>query len=73
MRPGIWQILLIVLIVLVVFGAGKLPQVMKSLGEGIRGFKKALKEDDPKPPAAPPPAPGKSDSPGPADNDRSTH
>ena len=46
MSIGIWQILLILIVVLVLFGAGRLPRVMKDLGEGIRGFKKGLNEDD---------------------------
>ena len=35
------EILLIVLIILIVFGAGKLPQVASDLGKGIREFRKA--------------------------------
>ncbi|GAB5548831.1 MAG: twin-arginine translocase TatA/TatE family subunit [Sandaracinaceae bacterium] len=42
-----WQELLIVLlIVLVVFGAGRLPQIGEGLGKGIRNLKRALKSDD---------------------------
>jgi sec-independent protein translocase protein TatA len=37
---------LIFLIVLVVFGAGKLPQLGKGIGEGIRNFRSALKGDE---------------------------
>jgi sec-independent protein translocase protein TatA len=37
---------LLVLIVLVVFGVGKLPQVMGDLGKGIRSFKAGLKEEN---------------------------
>lgn len=39
---------LLVLIVLVVFGVGKLPQVMGDLGKGIRAFKDGIKEEDTK-------------------------
>ena len=46
MTPGIWQILLIVLVVLLIFGAGKLPNVMGDLAKGVRNFKKGL-EDEP--------------------------
>ncbi len=40
--PLPWQIVLILLVVLVIFGASKLPEFGKGLGEGIRNFKKAL-------------------------------
>jgi sec-independent protein translocase protein TatA len=49
MSVGIWQLLLIFLIILLLFGAGRLPQVMKDLGQGIKNFKKELhneKKDD---------------------------
>ncbi len=41
MRLGWPEALLILLIVLIVFGVGKLPQVGESLGKGIRAFRKA--------------------------------
>lgn len=46
MTPGIWQIGLIVLIVLLLFGAGKLPSVMGDLAKGVRNFKQGLNEAD---------------------------
>jgi sec-independent protein translocase protein TatA len=47
------ELLVILLIVFVLFGANKLPQLGKGLGEGIRSFKKSISgEDDDKP--APP-------------------
>jgi sec-independent protein translocase protein TatA len=46
MSLGIWQILLIVLLVLLLFGAGKLPAVMGDLAKGVKNFKKGLDEDD---------------------------
>jgi len=39
-RMGPWEIGLIVLIILIIFGVGKLPQVGGALGKGIRAFKK---------------------------------
>ncbi|AIK95778.1 twin-arginine translocase TatA/TatE family subunit [Candidatus Odyssella acanthamoebae] len=36
----------LVLIVLVVFGVGKLPQVMGDLGKGIRAFKDGIKDEE---------------------------
>jgi len=37
---GPWEIALIVVIILIVFGVGKLPQVGGAIGKGIRAFKK---------------------------------
>ncbi len=56
MFEGLFQpahLLVIFLIALVVFGPKKLPELGKGLGEAIRGFKKALSEDDKKPIAEP--------------------
>ena len=39
--PGPPELFLIVLVVLIIFGAGKLPEVGKALGKGIREFKAA--------------------------------
>jgi sec-independent protein translocase protein TatA len=46
MSPGFWQILLVVVVALVLFGPKRLPNLGKSMGEAIRGFKKGLTEDD---------------------------
>ena len=46
LRPGPLEIGLILVIVLIVFGAGKLPQVGEAFGKGIRAFKKGTKGDD---------------------------
>lgn len=40
------HIALLVLVVLIVFGVGKLPQVMGDLGRGIRAFKDGIKETE---------------------------
>ncbi len=37
--PGVPELLLILLLVLVIFGAGKLPSVFRSLGEGLKSFR----------------------------------
>jgi sec-independent protein translocase protein TatA len=39
---GIWELLLILAIVIVLFGAGKLPQLGSALGQSIRNFKKGF-------------------------------
>lgn len=44
--PGFQELLIIFLIVLVIFGASKLPQLGRGLGEGIKNFKKGLKDDE---------------------------
>ena len=37
---GVWEILLILVIILIVFGVGKLPQVGNAIGKGLRAFKR---------------------------------
>ncbi len=37
---GIWEIVLILVIILIVFGVGKLPQVGSAIGKGLRAFKR---------------------------------
>ena len=45
-----WQELLIIFVILLLlFGATRLPALSKSLGQSIRGFRQALKEDEPGP------------------------
>ncbi len=43
---GLPELLVIFIIILVLFGPGKLPDVGKAIGEALRGFKKALNEPD---------------------------
>ncbi len=43
---GPWQIVLIVVIVLLLFGGRKIPELMRGLGQGIKEFKKATKKDN---------------------------
>lgn len=42
----IWELVLILALVLIFFGAGKLPKVMKDVGKSIRGLKDGMKEDE---------------------------
>ncbi|MBN2082453.1 twin-arginine translocase TatA/TatE family subunit [bacterium] len=44
---GTQEIILIALVVALLFGATRIPQLMKNLGVGIREFKSAIKEGDP--------------------------
>lgn len=41
---GTSELMIILVLVLIIFGAGKLPQVGKSLGEGLRNFKDGMKD-----------------------------
>ena len=43
---GIWQLVLIFAIILILFGAGKIPTIMKDLGSGLRAFKKGIDGDE---------------------------
>ena len=43
---GPWQVVLIVLVVLILFGGKKIPELMKGLGKGMKEFKDATKEID---------------------------
>ncbi len=48
MQLGPLELGLILVIVLLIFGAGKLPEVFRSMGEGIREFREAASTDDSK-------------------------
>jgi sec-independent protein translocase protein TatA len=64
---GGWEMVLILAVVLVIFGAKKLPELAKGLGQGIKEFKKATREvsdevtaameETPPPPKRLPPSP----------------
>lgn len=58
--PGFWEIAIIVGLILLLFGASRLPKLGKGLGQGFRSFKTGLKGDQADQPgkqAAPQPAP----------------
>ena len=46
MRLGLPELLIILLIVLLIFGANRIPDLMGGLGKGIKNFKDATREDD---------------------------
>ncbi len=63
---GWMELMLILIIVLIIFGAGKIPQLGEGLGKAIKGFKKSVAEadaldvtpnDEPEGTTAPPPPP----------------
>ena len=49
MGLGFKEILIIALIIIVLFGAKKIPELMRGVGSGIKEFKDAVKEEDKKP------------------------
>ncbi|MGI9385985.1 MAG: twin-arginine translocase TatA/TatE family subunit [Methyloligellaceae bacterium] len=46
MYPGIWQILLIVVILVLLFGRGKISELMGDVAKGIKSFKKGISEEE---------------------------
>lgn len=48
MRAGIWEIIIIVLLVLILFGSAKIPAMAKNIANGIKTFKTEIKTDDKK-------------------------
>ena len=59
-RVGPWEIALILVIILIIFGVGRLPQVGGAIGKGIRAFKKGQVGDDTEEEEIKKPAPRKS-------------
>jgi sec-independent protein translocase protein TatA len=52
--PSMPELLIVLAIVVLLFGAKKIPDLAKGVGKGIKDFKKAVKEDDDEIEAAPP-------------------
>ena len=46
--PGPWEIILVVLVVLLLFGGRKIPELMRGLGKGVKEFKEGIAEDEKK-------------------------
>jgi sec-independent protein translocase protein TatA len=42
---GAWEIIVIVLVVLIFFGGRKIPELMKGVGQGVKEFKKAVRDE----------------------------
>ena len=49
MAPGPLQILIVILLILLVFGASRVPFIAENLAKGINSFKKGLKDEAPGP------------------------
>ena len=50
-----WHIMIVAIVIIVLFGGRKIPELMRGMGEGVRGFKEGMSGVN-QPPAAPPPA-----------------
>ncbi|HAU29360.1 MAG TPA: twin-arginine translocase TatA/TatE family subunit [Rhodospirillaceae bacterium] len=46
MGLGFSELMIVLVIVLILFGAGKLPKVMSEMGRGVKGFREGMKEGD---------------------------
>ncbi|WP_339950871.1 twin-arginine translocase TatA/TatE family subunit [uncultured Albimonas sp.] len=46
MAPSIWQILIVAVLVVLLFGRGKISGVMGDVAKGIKSFKKGMQDDD---------------------------
>jgi sec-independent protein translocase protein TatA len=46
MRPGIWEILIVLVIVVLLGGVGRISKIGGELGSGIRAFRKGIKGDE---------------------------
>mgnify|MGYP001122502120 FL=1 len=44
--PGTWEIIIIVALLLIIFGRGKISDLMGEVAKGIKSFKKGISEDD---------------------------
>jgi sec-independent protein translocase protein TatA len=45
-RLGIWELVIIVILVVVIFGGRKLPELGKGLGQGLANFRRAMRDTD---------------------------
>ena len=41
---GMWEVIIIALVILLIFGGKKIPELMKGLGKGVKNFKEGMKE-----------------------------
>jgi len=48
MTPSIWQLIIVLVIVLLLFGRGKIPQLMGDMAKGIKSFKRGMNDEESK-------------------------
>ncbi|MEO1694085.1 MAG: twin-arginine translocase TatA/TatE family subunit [Pseudomonadota bacterium] len=46
MYPGFWQILLVIVVLVLLFGRGKISELMADTAKGIKSFKKGMSDDE---------------------------
>jgi sec-independent protein translocase protein TatA len=63
-----WHIIVLAILVFVLFGAKRLPELGKGLGEGLKGFREGIKGNSEPPPPAPPAQQQNTPPPPPASN-----
>ena len=44
--PGVWQAVIVLVVIVLLFGGRKIPELMKGLGQGVKEFKDASKGDE---------------------------
>ena len=69
---SIWHWLIVLVVVLLLFGRGKIPELMGDMAKGIKSFKKGMSDDDETPSAEAKPAETKGETPVAADKTDST-
>ncbi len=53
MQPGIWQLLIVAALVLILFGRGRISDMMGDFGKGIKSFKEGVRDEGSAEPARP--------------------
>ena len=48
MTPSIWQLLIVLVIVFLLFGRGKIPQLIGDMAKGIKSFKRGMSDEEKK-------------------------
>ncbi len=46
MQPSVWQIVIVAALVLILFGRGRISEMMGDVGKGIKSFKKGISEEE---------------------------
>ncbi len=46
MQPSVWQILIVAALVLILFGRGRISEMMGDVGKGIKSFKKGIADEE---------------------------